>query len=280
MSPLPHGALVPDRYSDTILQLTSLTPDNVLGRHMAKLLRRLVMRRLERDGGVDVERWGVKLRLHPRDNGCEKALLFTPHTYDRVELHALEREIANSASEFVFVDVGANVGLFSLFVATHCPHARILAIEPEPGNIARLRFSLDNNPDVQIEVLEAAAAAAPGEVWLKLDTRDRGGTHTRGRDGIRVKAITLADAVRPLGRVDAMKIDIEGMELDVLGEFFRSADRQLWPRLLIVEVTRDDPRGLIAKLRSAGYTVEQQTRQNAMLRLVEPEASRHSAIIS
>jgi FkbM family methyltransferase len=239
---------------------------------MAKLLRRLVMRRLEIDGGVDVERWGVKLRLHPRDNGCEKNLLFTPQMYDRVELQALEREIANSASEFVFVDVGANVGLYSLFVAAHCPHARILAIEPEPVNVARLRFSLESNPGLHIDILETAVAAEPGNLWLKLDTRDRGGTHTRGRDGLRVKAITLESIVRPLGRVDAMKVDIEGMDFEVLCEFFRSADPQLWPRLLIVEVMRDDPGGLLDRARSAGYVIEQRTRQNAVLRLLPPSA--------
>jgi FkbM family methyltransferase len=266
MSPLPYGALVPDRFAETILRLASRVPDNVWGRHMAKLLRRPVMRRLQPDGGLDVERWGLKLRLHPRDNGCEKTLLFTPQMYDRVELDALGREIANAAPGFVFVDVGANVGLWSLFVAAHCPHARIRAIEPEPGNVARLRFSLANNPALHIDILQSAVAAEPGNVWLEFDPRDRGGTHTRGRDGVKVPADTLANIVRPLGRVDAMKMDIEGMEPPVLDEFFRTADRQLWPRLLIVEVTREDPAGLLAKLRSAGYRLEQQTRQNAILR--------------
>ena len=71
-------------------------------------------------GALDVMRWGMRLRLHPIDNGCEKNLLFTPQMYETTELAALSEEIfrvREQRRKFVFVDIGANVGLFSIFVA-------------------------------------------------------------------------------------------------------------------------------------------------------------------
>ena len=75
----------------------------------------------------DIELWGLRLRLHPLGNGCEKNALFTPQMYDVMErdvlAQAIERKLAAGAS-FTFVDVGANVGLYSLFVAARAGRAR------------------------------------------------------------------------------------------------------------------------------------------------------------
>ena len=96
----------------------------------------------------DVERWGLQLRLHPLDNGCEKNLLFTPQMYEPEERAALGREIARRApgEPFVFVDIGANVGLFSLFVAAQAGPGAHRRDEPEPDNFARLTFNVTSNP--------------------------------------------------------------------------------------------------------------------------------------
>ena len=62
---------------------------------------------------------------------------------------AIDQRLAAGGS-FTFVDVGANVGLYSLFVATRArSRARILALEPQPGIVDRLRFNLAANPDVE-----------------------------------------------------------------------------------------------------------------------------------
>jgi FkbM family methyltransferase len=67
----------------------------------------------------------------------------------------------------VFVDIGANVGLFSLFVASQAgANAKILAIEPEPENVRRLRFNVAANPDAPIRVLPIALGEATGMVAL------------------------------------------------------------------------------------------------------------------
>src|SRR5262245_2749938 len=80
------GALAPGPFDRAVIALTSGLPDNWLGLRLAILLRRLVTMRLAYpDGALDVIRWGLRLRLHPRDNGCEKNLLFTPQMYEPTE---------------------------------------------------------------------------------------------------------------------------------------------------------------------------------------------------
>ena len=73
------GALAPGWLDRMVMALTKPLPDSWAGLRLAILLRRAVTMRLHYpDGALDVERWGLHMRLHPRDNGCEKnCLLYT-----------------------------------------------------------------------------------------------------------------------------------------------------------------------------------------------------------
>jgi hypothetical protein len=167
---LPYGAQHPRLIDRAVIAATSSLPNNWLGLRLAIGLRRVVTMRMSGDSGLDVERWGLRMRLHPRRNGCEKGLLFTPQMYETTERAELTTEISKAAASgrpFVFVDIGANVGLFSLFVASQAgANAKILAIEPEPENVRRLRFNVAANPDAPIRVLPIALGEATGMVAL------------------------------------------------------------------------------------------------------------------
>ena len=92
---LAFGTFAPGYLDRFTITLTSPLPDNWLGLRLAIPLRRSVTMRLKYpDGALDVERWGMKIRLHPRDNGCEKNLLFTPRMYEPVELAELKSDLA------------------------------------------------------------------------------------------------------------------------------------------------------------------------------------------
>ena len=272
----PFGALAPNTLDRAVLGLTASLPYNWLGNRLAILFRRIVTTRLERSGALDVERWGLKLRLHPRDNGCEKNLLFTPQMFELEERANLAGEIARTQGRpFVFIDIGANVGLFSLFVAAHAGrNARIVAVEPEPGNLERLRFSLASNPGLPITTVAAALGESEGELAVVLDRRDRGGTRTRsvegaGADVVRVPCRPLLSLLQQHGieAIDALKIDVEGSEDKVLAPFFRDAPASLWPRLILIEDTSGEwATDLFALFAQNGYRVSARTRINVMLR--------------
>jgi FkbM family methyltransferase len=283
MNDAPFGALAPNPFERAIMALTGRMPDNWAGLKLAMALRRLVMMRMATTVALDVERWRLRMRLHPRDNGCEKNLLFTPQMYEPPERDELAREIAGVAGRpFVFVDIGANVGLFSLFVAATARTARILAIEPEPGNFARLAFNIAANPGLPITPLALALGETESTAVIMLNARDRGGTRMvaggTGAGGIRaggveVRCRPLASVVTDAGLtgIDALKIDVEGAEDKVLVPFFRDAPAALWPGLIVIEDSSAEwSSDLFALLASKGYAVSSRTRQNVMLRRGDP----------
>jgi FkbM family methyltransferase len=199
--------------------------------------------------------------------------------YEPPERAELAREIdktRRSGREFVFIDIGANVGLFSLFVAAHAgSDARILAIEPEPTSLGRLRFNVAANRDLPIRVIGSALGESTERVVVQLDNRDRGGTTTRslgphdGADVVTAECRPLLEVVNQEGltHIDALKIDVEGAEDKILVPFFTNAPPDLWPGLVIIEDTRDRWRSdLFSLLAQIGYRVSSKTKLNVMLR--------------
>ena len=277
------GALAPGWLDRMVMAMTKPLPDTWAGLRLAILLRRAVTMRLPYpDGALDVERWGLRMRLHPRDNGCEKNLLFTPRMYEPEEFAALENDISRAKGQprrFTFVDIGANVGLFSLFVASRAgQQARILAIEPEPGNLRRLEFNVRANPGVPITIVPKALSDEAGVVAVELDRRDRGGTRTKKIDqagestgSVHVPSQTLLDVLagEDVGAIDALKIDVEGVEDVILAPFFRDAPPQLRPRLVVIEDSRPSWKvDLMSVMRGCGYELVTLSRhKNLMLRL-------------
>ena len=252
----PYGSLAPRPLEWAVIAMTAHMPANWLGRLLAIGLSRAMMTRLPEDGGVDVNRWGLRLRLHPRHTGCEKALLFTPQFYEADERAALAARIAKpraAGQPFVFVDIGANVGLFSLFVAACAGgNARILAVEPESENLRRLRFNIEANGGLPIQVLPHALGEPGGAVEIQPE------------------CMPLAQVLAQQGvkRIDALKIDVGGAEDRILLPFFKGEPVSLWPRFMIIKDNRKTWRAdLFAELRARDYKTIGRTKQNVMLEL-------------
>jgi FkbM family methyltransferase len=275
----PYGARAPGWLDSKVIATTSRLPDNWLGLRLAIGLRRIVTMRLADDNGLDVVRWGLRVRLHPCRNGCEKGALFTPQMYEareRTELFAEIDKARAAGRAFMFVDIGANVGLFSLLVASYAgSNAKILAIEPEPENVRRLQFNVSANPGIPVRVIALALGERAGTVALEIDRRDRGGTRTRplvhdGHTGIiDVECRPLLEVLRKEGvsRIDVLKIDVEGAEDTILIPFFRDAAESLWPNFIIIEDAPGSWRSdLYSVLAARSYTIAARTRQNVMMR--------------
>jgi len=271
------GALAPGWFERAVIAVTAHLPNNWLGLRLAIGLRRLVTSLHEGDFGLDVERWGLHLRLHPRRNGCEKNLLFTPQMYEvpeRAELAAEIDKAKGAGRPFCFVDIGANVGLFSFFVASCAgPRAKIIAIEPEPINLSRMRFNLAANPRVPIQILGLALGESHGRLSLEVDHRDRGGTRTaplnehNQANAIECQPLSEVATRERLQYINALKIDVEGTEDRILVPFFLGAPDKLWPSLIIIEDTRHLWRtDLHIFLAERGYRVSTRSKLNVMLR--------------
>jgi FkbM family methyltransferase len=276
----PYGTHPPGSLVRLVLALTRRLPANWLGLRISMPLRRMVINALG-DRPIDTTLWNAQVRLYPRRNSCEKNALFTPQMFDLHERNviaaALDRRLAAGES-FTFVDIGANVGLYSLFVAARGGrHANVLAIEPQPGIVERLTFNLRANPQLNIDIVPVAAADREGEIELLIDTRDSGGTRLNkgiatpdGGEMVRARCRPLATILREAGiaEVDALKIDIEGAEDWALAPFLGAAPAELLPRLILIEDRPGDwAVDLYALMRQRGYALATRNRHNAVWRL-------------
>jgi len=121
----------------------------------------------------------------------------------------------------VVLDLGAHVGLFSIFIAQRNPACRVVAFEPSENydylvrNLAAMRL---NN----VEPQRRAVGAARGWVRMIYSTGrsiDNRAVVTSATDATSVETVPLTDALAlaKTDRVAFLKMDIEGSELDVLG---------------------------------------------------------------
>jgi len=208
------------------------------------------------------------MRLYPYNNICDKKVLFTPQFFDPEEMELLKARVTDG---FTFVDVGANIGAYSLFVAAHAgPKARILAIEPQPDVFDRLTYNIRQNPFGTVKAVACAVADKAGDLTMFVDSRNRGESSVKivgagDEDTMRVPATTLLNLVQQEGfsRIDAIKLDVEGAEDIILEPFFRDAPEALCPALLILEKGSGQWQiDLPALLARHGYEKLRETRLN------------------
>lgn len=263
----PYGAFAPRRGLSRLIAWTRCASDSFLGRKLAYALRRLGLRSLAGQP-VDIESLGARMRLYPDGNVCEKRVLFTPQYFDPLEREILAGRLREG---FRFIDIGANIGAYSLFVAAKAgPSARIVAVEPQPEVFARLAFNIAQNPFGTVKAVACALADKAGELTLFIDPTNRGESSVRilrssAGSTVRVPAMTLLALVQNEGyeRLDAIKLDVEGAEDLILEPFLRDAPQSLWPELIIVEDSRQRWQiDLASLLEQSGYTLLAQTRLN------------------
>jgi hypothetical protein len=130
----PFGTFSPSAFQSRIISLARGFDPGPFSKFAASVGKRLILPGL--DGPLDLVTWGIKTRIDPRRNVTEKRLMFSPSRFEPEERDLLRREL--KAGD-VFVDVGANVGAYSLWVGPIIgPSGRIVAIEPQPSVLARL----------------------------------------------------------------------------------------------------------------------------------------------
>ena len=264
----PYGTYAPTGLVARIAQQTGrISYASWAGRRLALFLRRVAIGLL-RGAPLDVERYGARMRLYPYNNNCEKKVLFTPQFFDPEERELLRTKLQPGCT---FLDIGANIGAYALFVAALAgPRARILAVEPQPDVFDRLTYNIGQNPFGTVKAVACAIADKAGELTLFVDPRNRGesslkivGTNEGAQ--IRVPAVPLLDLAlgEGIARIDAMKLDVEGAEDLILEPFLRAAPASLHPRLLIVENGTDQWQiDLPALLEQNGYRRIARTRLN------------------
>jgi FkbM family methyltransferase len=178
------------------------------------------------------------LTIHYQDEALLRELLWEIFVEQRYELG----ELPEQAQVF---DVGANIGIATLFFATRSPGVRIQAYEPDPETFLLLQRNVQENGLENVQLHNCALSdrsgmselhvrreIAAGDIGASLEADYRHCFHKAGSIEVRsVRLKKLSDELKIWGHADVLKLDIEGAEAGVfrdLGENFQSISRWRW----------------------------------------------------
>lgn len=205
------------------------------------------------------------------------AALMEKSQYERDEvlsvLALLDLRRASHGDGLLAVDCGANIGVHTIEMAKHMTGwGEVISFEPQQrvyyalaGNIALnncfnaqaiLAAVGKENGTIDVPVLDHQKFASFGGVTLRDDLPDAradGGNYV-GQEAERTEPVNLVSLdSMGLERLDFMKIDVEGMELDVLDGAMETIKKHR--PIILAEWIRCGKKALTAKIESLGYRI-------------------------
>lgn len=131
---------------------------------------------------------------------------------DQINKEKIYEPLFKDRHDLVFLDIGANIGLVSIYAAPAC--RRIIAVEPDPDTFQVLKGMTISCPN--IELVNAALAPMDGPVDFyrnDINTTANSTVNTAGTKTT-VQGLTLSSILRinQLEHVDVVKCDAEGSE--------------------------------------------------------------------
>lgn len=159
---------------------------------------------------------------------------YVHHDYEPLAVRWLEDSVRPGMR---VVDVGANIGYFSLLMSSLVGRSgHVYAVEPGEENLEVLGAALDANGRDNVTVLPVAAGATRQERVLRLsDSSDSHSFYAHPLAETRATATVMETPLDDLieAPVDLVKIDVEGAELEVLAGMSRLLAARPRPRLLV-----------------------------------------------
>jgi FkbM family methyltransferase len=168
-------------------------------------------------------------------------MLYSSHDMSTVNEVFCRQDYRAGSDLRVAVDIGANIGIASLYFLTRNTASRSYAFEPDPKNVARLRDNLAAYDD-RFVLEEVALGVADGEVRFGTEPTGRYGRISDSYgDGITVRLRAINDVLESVLErepvIDVLKIDTEGSEEQLVAAL--AAD--VLDRIRVVYYETDEP---------------------------------------
>jgi FkbM family methyltransferase len=280
------GFYSPSPFFKFLISLAQRSPHNWLGQQIAQIVRMIILRQVKLP--IDLCVGSIKMRCFMLDNNSERKFTFMPWRFDGKERRFLKKILPRNGT---FVDIGANVGIYTLDAATNLgAEGTVVAIEPNPPAFNRLCFNLKATQSGPAEwpkthALQVGVSDTTGDLDLHLDPENLGSSsiierpdHAASAGAVTGKTIRIP--CKPLlqlleklsiSRIDALKIDIEGAEDIALFSFLNQAPKEMLPDYIFMENNeRIWKLDLVGTLRKQGYIVKIKTRRNTVYQKDKP----------
>lgn len=149
-------------------------------------------------------------------------------TVEMVALEFLDNPFPKLESPKVILDLGANIGLWAIWMALEYPGAALIALEPQKDNAKHLALGARRNKALNIEVCECAVSSDGKDMVMTQDLSNSGSASFRGEHPhiklpVRkevVPSLALNSMFKSLDMpVDYVKVDIEGYEYHLFDGF-------------------------------------------------------------
>lgn len=118
-----------------------------------------------------------------------------------------------------FIDVGANIGYYTIIAGKINPKIKILAIEPEPINLSFLKRNIQTNNIHNVQTFEGVVGNQAGKTTLFVSPNSSGehSTVIKSDKTLLVSSTTIDELVKKFNLSPSIiKIDVEGAEGDVI----------------------------------------------------------------
>ncbi|NEZ59932.1 FkbM family methyltransferase [Adonisia turfae] len=227
----------------------------------------------------------LKIRCYP--NGYSAASVLYCGLYDYNEMFFLLRYLQPEDS---FLDIGANVGVYSLLAASKISVGKIYSFEALPKNYGRLEENIKLNSFDQVKSYSIAVSDTEGSIALNLaegDSMPFVSSDFDNENSIIVATNTLDNLLedKPLKQLTLAKIDIEGAEL-LAFKGATSLLKQQLPYVWILELnntinhfehTEDE---VVNFLRNFGYELYSYDADNNQLQMITPNQKEGNNILA
>lgn len=152
----------------------------------------------------------------------------------------------------VFFDIGANIGIYSLYCASIHPFCMIHAFEPMLNNFLRLQENIEENDFVNIYPWHIAISDKQGFVKFESENQEAGSSGGQVKEGGKFWAESV-DSFVSFGFPNHIKIDIDGQEWKVL-QGMKETIKDI--KSVLVEVAPIDKKQIVLLFMSHGFTID------------------------
>jgi FkbM family methyltransferase len=217
---------------------------------------------------IDVDFRNCQYRLMGSNNLIEYGMLLNPR-YNGEDIDFL---LAQAPAGSHFIDLGSNIGLYSLPMAkTAAPNGIVISIDANPMMGQTLEWSAAASKLDNVKVVSCAVSDRDGRADLMVRKDDVAIVHVKETPDGAVPVRTLASIVKEHGltSIYGLKIDIEGHEDKALVPFLTAAPAELLPKRIVIEHPRpqEDYPGCAAAFKARGYQLKGRNQNNSFYEL-------------